>query len=123
MAKTFKDEYKLLKSLRSHGVVKDPRMQKIHGPWYYEMREFGNNYRLSDIHAALGISQLKRLNSFIKKRKFIARFYNKLFCDKSKFTTPLVRKNCSHSYHLYRYRSTKKTQKALKTSKNNKNYK
>ena len=91
----------LLKSLRSHGVIRNSILSKKFGPWYYEMREFGNNYRLSDIHAALGISQLKRLNSFIKKRKFIARFYNKLFCDKSKFTTPLVRKNCSHSYHLY----------------------
>ena len=54
-------------------------MQKIHGPWYYEMRHLGNNYRMSDINAALGISQLRKINKFIKKRKYISNFYNKIF--------------------------------------------
>ncbi len=91
----------MLKSLRSHGVTRSPALSKKFGPWYYEMRELGNNYRLSDIHAALGISQIKRLNLFVKRRKVIASFYNKLFCDRSKFTTPTIRKNNGHSFHLY----------------------
>ena len=48
------------------------------------MLELGYNYRLSDIQAALGISQLNRLDKFIKKRKFIANFYDKLFLDNKK---------------------------------------
>ena len=64
------------------------------------MRYLGENYRMPDINAALGISQLKRLNKFVKKRQFIAKF-DRLFTNKKIFTVPKVRKGYTHSYHLY----------------------
>lgn len=92
---------KYLKSLRSHGVIRNKYITKKFGSWYYEMRYLGENYRMPDINAALGISQLKRLNKFVKKRQFIAKFYDSLFTNKKIFTTPKVRKGYTHSYHLY----------------------
>ena len=109
--------YRLLKSHRSHGVVKNSKMLKKYGPWYYEMRYLGNNYRMSDIHASLGISQLKRIKKFVKKRNFIASFYNKIFIDKTKFEIPRTRKGVTHSYHLYpllvSFKNIKKTKKRI----------
>ena len=63
--------------MRTHGITKDNQKFKnqSHGEWYYEQQALGFNYRMTDIQAALGISQLKRLNSFVKKRKEIADFY------------------------------------------------
>lgn len=66
--------YHKLCALRSHGVYKDGAMTN---DWRYEMRELGFNYRMSDIHAALGLSQLKRLKSFKARRRAIVEFYNK----------------------------------------------
>jgi dTDP-4-amino-4,6-dideoxygalactose transaminase len=109
--------YRLLKSLRSHGVVKNSKMFKKYGPWYYEMRYLGNNYRMSDIHASLGISQLKRIKKFVKKRNFIANYYNNVFSDKSKFNIPKKRKDCEHSFHLYplllNFKKIKKNKKKI----------
>ena len=96
--KNYADKIELL---RSHGVKRDKKLLKKNGAWYNEMLELGYNYRLSDIQAALGISQLNRLDKFIKKRKFIANFYDKLFLDNKKFKIPIVKKNYSHAYHLY----------------------
>ena len=54
--------YKKLLLLRSHGMTKDQQiLTKNDGPWYYEMHEFGFNYRLTDIQASIGISQLKKI--------------------------------------------------------------
>lgn len=75
-----------IRILRSHGIVRSK--EEFRGelaqydevqPWYYEMQELGFNYRLSDIHAALGVSQLKRLNDFIGKRQEIVDRYNQAF--------------------------------------------
>ena len=62
---------------RSHGITRDDRQykQSVAGPWYYEQIELGFNYRMSDVHAALGLSQLKRLDEFIGKRMNIAQWY------------------------------------------------
>ena len=65
------------------------------------MVDLGYNYRLSDVQAALGISQIDRLEKFLKKIKLIANFYNKIFFNNKKFQIPKVKKNFSHSYHLY----------------------
>ena len=65
--------YKKLLALRSHGMHKDGAMKQT---WEYEMRELGFNYRITDIQAALGISQLKKLESFKKRRREIVNFYN-----------------------------------------------
>lgn len=69
-----KDLYEKLCAYRSHGMHKDGEMQNT---WEYEMRELGYNYRITDIQAALGISQLKRLEEFKKRRREIVDFYNK----------------------------------------------
>ena len=91
-----------VRMLRSHGINKNiSNFSKSHGSWYYEMQNLGFNYRITDFQCALGLSQLKKLNKFVKKRKEIAKIYNKNFDNKIFFTTPRVRKDCDHAYHLY----------------------
>ena len=66
-----------MKMYREHGIVRDSKKfkGKIEGPWVYQQQELGYNYRLSDVHAALGIGQLKRLNKFLIKRNQISLLY------------------------------------------------
>ena len=92
---------KKVQLLRSHGLERNKKLSKNNGIWYYKMTALGFNYRLTDIQAALGSSQIKRINKFIKKRNYIANFYNKLFVDSKKFIIPKVKKNFKHAYHLY----------------------
>jgi len=82
--------YELLKSYRDHGVTRDPAafVNRRPAPWYYEMQRLGFNYRLSEIHAALGMSQLKRLDRLIERRREIAALYGGLFGGLPLFTTP-----------------------------------
>ena len=79
-----KDIYDKLILLRTHGITKK-NMQNNHGDWYYEMKKLGYNYRLTDIQAALGISQLKKNYEGVKKRNEIAKKYKKYFKGKIKF--------------------------------------
>lgn len=93
---------KKIKMLRTHGVTKDEKlMEKNEGPWYYEMIEIGFNYRITDMQSALGINQLKKLDSFIKKRREIAKHYDNVFSNEEKFIIPEVNDNVEHAYHLY----------------------
>jgi len=93
---------KKVRTLRSHGITKEPRsMNKNDGPWYYEMQELGFNYRMTDFQCALGLSQLKKLSKFIKKRKKIAKIYDSKFINNNNFIIPRVGKKYSHAYHLY----------------------
>jgi UDP-4-amino-4,6-dideoxy-N-acetyl-beta-L-altrosamine transaminase len=96
-----KELYDRLISLRTHGITKDPKlMHENHGGWYYEMQELGYNYRLSDINAALGISQLKRADENLQKRKAIAKKYDEAFANTNiKLIKPT--EGFSHAYHLY----------------------
>ncbi len=88
--------------LRSHGITKNfKNMKKKDGPWYYEMHNLGYNYRITDFQCALGISQLKKLNKFLTKRKKIAKIYDSNLSDNNFFTTPKVKKEFKHAYHLY----------------------
>lgn len=89
--------YHKCKLLRSHGIVKKDKKF----PWYYEMQDLGFNYRLSDIHASLGLSQLQKLNKFIDFRKKVAKKYDNIFSKISEVKIPFVDSNRTHSYHLY----------------------
>ena len=86
--------YKKLLILRNHGIVKEKGMY----PWEYEMRELGFNYRLSDVAAALGLSQLKKVDKFLKRRKEIAKFYHQNLPSTFK---PLYPYDDNSSYHLF----------------------
>jgi len=85
--------YKKLLLLRNHGIVKDNSMY----PWEYKMVELGYNYRLSDVACAIGISQLNKIDQFLKKRKEIALFYH----QNLKKVQPLYPYNPLSSYHLF----------------------
>ena len=91
-----------LKSLRNHGIIRDKNLliNKKSGPWYFEQISLGLNYRMTDIHAALGLSQIKRLKSIIKCRNKIANIYNELFFDLPISPVKINEGNIS-SYHLY----------------------
>ena len=93
-----KDIYNKIKILRSHGVVKNKTKSK---PWNYEMRFLGYNYRISDIQCSLGISQLKKLNKFVKKRNSIAKIYKEVFSGEKLFKIQEIRKDDYNGYHLF----------------------
>jgi len=90
-----KELYEKLLILRGHGMVKTPEMK----PWEYEMRDLGFNYRITDIQCALGLSQLKKLPDFIKRRFEIAKKYDEAF--KNTIVKPLYSFDGKSSYHLY----------------------
>lgn len=96
-----KNLYERLLLLRTHGITKDP--EKLHendGGWYYEMQELGYNYRLSDINAALGASQLKRADEGLQRRREIAAKYDEAFAETNiRLIKP--KDNVGHAYHLY----------------------
>ena len=88
--------------LRSHGIIRDPaEMEKEpDGPWYYEQVELGYNYRMSDLQAALGISQMDRLCQFVERRQTLARRYDRLLAGLP--VQPLWQHpDCQSSRHLY----------------------
>jgi len=84
-AVTTNDEslYKKLLRLRTHGITRDTTqyVNDNKGGWYYEMLDLGFNYRLTDIQCALGISQLKKLNRFLQRRREIVERYNEAFVN------------------------------------------
>tara|TARA_Y100000590_G_C15589764_1_gene965576 strand:- start:99 stop:1268 length:1170 start_codon:yes stop_codon:yes gene_type:complete len=106
-----KKYYDKLKALRNNGITKERRNFKFKnlGPWYYEQQSIGYNFRMNDIQSALGISQLKNLNTFLKKRNKIAKFYKNNLKN-----LPLifqkVEKKFYSTYHLF----------IIKLDKNNK---
>jgi UDP-4-amino-4,6-dideoxy-N-acetyl-beta-L-altrosamine transaminase len=94
--------YEKLEQLRSHGITKSPHLftQESSGDWYYEQQTLGFNYRLTDIQAALGVSQMQRLNQFVTRRQELAdRYHTKL--QDLPLETPIVRPENQSSYHLY----------------------
>ena len=97
-----KKYYEKLKTLRNNGIIKERKNFKFKnlGPWYYEQHSLGYNFRMNDIQSALGISQLKNLNIFVKKRNKIAKFYcNQLKNLPIKFQK--IEKNFYSTYHLF----------------------
>ena len=103
--------YEKLLLYRTHGIHKNSLAFKNKGlafdddnqpnRWYYEMDVLGFNYRMTDLQAALGKSQLKKIDLFTKKRNQIAKIYNKNFKDIKNLKIPSKSKKVSHAYHLY----------------------
>jgi len=94
--------YKRLLLLRSHGITKNPdELSKNPGPWYYEMQELGFNYRMCDMQAALGVSQMSKLDNFKKRRREIVSAYNEAFKGVVNITTPFEKEGVSSAFHLY----------------------
>ena len=96
------DLYEKLIRLRSHGITRNPEFMQgeSHGAWYYQQLELGFNYRMTDIQAALGASQMQRLDDFIARRKFLVQRYNHLLQDLP-LTLPYQHPDTESSWHLY----------------------
>ncbi|NQV76551.1 MAG: UDP-4-amino-4,6-dideoxy-N-acetyl-beta-L-altrosamine transaminase [Bacteroidetes bacterium] len=88
---------------RSHGITRhSSEMTQIpDGPWYYQQIELGYNYRMTDLNAALGLSQMKKLNTFVTRRHQIAKVYNERFHNLSSIVLPVQHKDTYSAYHLY----------------------
>lgn len=97
------DLYEQLKRLRAHGITRDPaRLSNAdEGAWYYEMQELGFNYRITDIQCALGRSQLKKLETFVARRREIAARYTAAFASLPGICVPQERPGYRSAWHLY----------------------
>jgi UDP-4-amino-4,6-dideoxy-N-acetyl-beta-L-altrosamine transaminase len=91
-----------LQRLRSHGMTRDPQQmtEPSHGPWYYQQVELGFNYRITDLQAALGLSQLSKLDEFVGRRRELAARYERLLADLP-LTLPSAQPEAESAWHLY----------------------
>ncbi len=101
-----RDIYEKLLMLRSHGITRNVEKYTCADPgndgtWYHEMQILGYNYRLTDIQAALGVSQMKRLPDFIKRRREIVMIYREAFENSDIFTFLTERKFSNAAFHLF----------------------
>jgi UDP-4-amino-4,6-dideoxy-N-acetyl-beta-L-altrosamine transaminase len=96
------DVYEQLIRLRSHGITRDPRFMQgeSDGPWYYQQLELGYHYRMTDLQAALGTSQIDRLDSFVNRRRELVERYN-VELKNLPLTTPYQHPDTYPSWHLY----------------------
>jgi perosamine synthetase len=86
---------------RNHGINNDNHQREAQGSWFYEMVDLGYNYRLTDFQCALGMSQLRKLPDWVKRRQAIARRYDAAFAEIPAVTSIGTRPEVSHAYHLY----------------------
>lgn len=97
-----KELYDRIILFRSHGITRNERfLEKNEGGWYYEQLDLGYNYRITDIQCALGISQMKKLDRFVERRREIAKRYNEAFSDVKGIQIPKQEADCHNSWHLY----------------------
>jgi len=91
-----------LRLLRTHGITREPAamVHRPDGEWYYEQIELGFNYRLTDLQAALGVSQLARLGDYITRRRVLADRYDSLLAGLP-LVTPWRDPDCNSAWHLY----------------------
>lgn len=107
--------FEKMSMLRTHGITKDKdkfKSKKKNEPWYFEQQILGYNYRMNEIEAALGISQLRSLDTFIKKRIKIAKIYDK-YLKNLPIKTPIKQPEINSSYHLYTIRIKNKDRKQM----------
>lgn len=106
--------YERLILYRSHGITRDHTlMSSNEGPWYYQQLELGYNYRITDIQCALGISQMKKIDLFVARRREIADRYNKAFKDLDGIIIPGQQEGCNNSWHLYVIQVTNKNRRGV----------
>jgi perosamine synthetase len=90
-----------MRVFRNHGITTDHRQREKEGSWFYEMVDLGYNYRLTDVQCVLGLSQLRKLPGWVKRRQEIARRYDEAFANLPAVQPLAVREEVSHAYHLY----------------------
>ena len=90
-----------LQRFRNHGIDSDARQRQTSGQWFYEMTDLGFNYRLTDIACALGLSQLRKLEANLQRRRAIAARYTEMFAALPGIIPPAVRDDVSPAWHLY----------------------
>ncbi|WP_271808462.1 UDP-4-amino-4,6-dideoxy-N-acetyl-beta-L-altrosamine transaminase [Clostridium beijerinckii] len=97
-----KEYYDKMMLFRSHGITRDSELMiENHGPWYYEQIDLGYNYRITDLQCALGISQMDKLDSFIKRRREIVKRYNDAFKELDELKTPFEAEFSNSGWHIY----------------------
>jgi perosamine synthetase len=90
-----------MRLFRNHGITTGYQDREQLGSWFYEMVDLGYNYRITDIQCALGLSQLKKLPKFLKRRREIAKYYDKAFANIPEIISLSVSPDVLHAYHLY----------------------
>lgn len=94
--------YKRLVLFRSHGITRDESMMtRNEGPWFYQQLDLGYNYRITDIQCALGCSQMRKLDKFLKRRRELAERYNNAFIECDNIVTPYQLPDTQSGWHLY----------------------
>lgn len=94
--------YERLMLFRTHGITRDPGLlMEDQGPWYYEMQHLGYNYRLTDIQAALGLSQMDKLDAYVARRAEIAGQYTAAFEHIPELIVPYQKPDRQSGWHLY----------------------
>lgn len=97
-----KELYARLAMFRTHGITRDgSRLTRDGGPWYYEQQFLGYNYRITDIQAALGVSQMGKLDRFLEKRREYARLYDEAFAGMEGVIAPCQMEGTNSAWHLY----------------------
>lgn len=107
-----------MRQFRHHGITKDPAQLEVNeGPWYHEMQDLGFNYRITDFQCALGLSQLGKVERFIRRRREIAAAYTEAFSRMEAVATPIEEPGRRHVYHVYplrlRLRLLKRTRRQI----------
>ena len=92
--------YKRMKAFLTHGITKDYKDREKNASHYYEMVDLGYNYRIPDLLCALGISQMNKIDLFIKRRQEIAKVYDEKLKSFNNYLVPL-RQKCESAYHIY----------------------
>ena len=104
-----KNFYEKLKIVRNHGIIKKPEK----GGWYYEVKEPSFNFRITDIQCALGISQLKKIDRFLKRRREIIAKYNKAFKDVKEIILPTEKNYLKTARYIYPIQVKKQNRKKV----------